>query len=211
MAKINMNSRYQTKRLFVGIGVARPYGQQLTHQLRAWRQAQPPQTKFELPASGHRKNTIHHAGDSLEGDEVIAPENYHVTLCYLGRVCASTLMPRIDTFMAIDMPTSFTLSFDAIEVFEDASSQIVAATCRPNTDLNALHQTVNAALEHPEQGYDFKPHITLMRAHTLLTHVNPVQLSNPAPLPVTSIHLYSSTTDKRIKRYEPIASNRLPD
>ena len=99
------------------------------------------------------------------GGRLVAPENLHLTMAFLGMQPAQ-LLPAISTVLDRLALPEMTLQVDCYGYFPRARIAW-AGMSRPPAALIALHEDLSAALRQCGVGYDkpsvFRPHITLMR------------------------------------------------
>lgn len=144
------------------------------------------------------------------------PENYHLTLSFLGEVPPERLEDArhaLSAFAARFPAPRITLG--DLSYFKDASNAILIRTAESPDDLPAMRDTLNALLDAhslPHTDGPFSPHVTLVR-HADLTACAPSALScGQVRFVPACAALYLSARDAdNILRYTPLfAADFLP-
>ncbi len=131
----------------------------------------------------------------------MAPENFHVTLLFLGAVPDDRLADVLDAASRV-AAGSFALAFDALTVFARARVLCLTNSAPPPRELLSLYEQLRhtlQALGFKPAREDFRPHITLARDVTRRRCV-----SQPPHLGwrCTEFSLVQSTPEARGSRYE---------
>lgn len=102
----------------------------------------------------------------VPGARWVRPENFHVTLRFIGDIDEG-LAEDVDTALSRIAAPSFTLEVSGIGQFgKDFKTRALWAGIAPNAALNQLQARVEAAVTGaglPAETRKFKPHITLGR------------------------------------------------
>ena len=138
------------------------------------------------------------------------PENYHMTLAFLGEATEKQLEQAKDALFAFAarFPAP-SLTLDALSYFRQAPNAILIRSVTSPDDLAAIHEMLLSLLSAyglPHTDGPFSPHVTLAR-HADLTqadlgalHTAPVSFIAPEAL------LYLSARDESgVLRYTPLA------
>ena len=94
---------------------------------------------------------------------VVAPENLHLTLCFLGELNGPTLEEAHHAFKAIDA-TPFALSLNGVGVFGGAKPRLVYAGVTESVPLRRLQAKIETAARTVGISVErrrFVPHVTL--------------------------------------------------
>lgn len=138
------------------------------------------------------------------------PENYHMTLAFLGAVPEERLEDASHalTRFAARFPAP-RLSLCGLSYFRQPSNAILIRCVRSPDDLCAMHNALLSLLEEyalPHTDGPFSPHVTLAR-HADVSSVNMAKLSVP-PVSFCAMEavLYLSARDEMdTLRYTPLA------
>jgi 2'-5' RNA ligase len=118
---------------------------------------------LEIPDEVAQRLTMLRGG--LEGARWVEPENYHITLRFIGDVDGDTASCFSQALGEIDA-SAFSISLDGVGSFGRGKPRAVWARVTPSERLNALrHAHERAALSaglEPETR-NFLPHVTLAR------------------------------------------------
>lgn len=138
----------------------------------------------------------------LERVRWVEPENFHLTLRFVGEVDDGTADDLDASLTGLTAP-SFSLGLSGIGHFEKRGHpSAVWAGVAPNPALNALQQRVEAATRRaglPAEGRKFRPHVTLARFRgdvssvavaRWIERVTPFRIE---AFPVTEMTLFRST------------------
>lgn len=120
-------------------------------------------TAIEIPRSIAERLTMLRAG--LSGARWIDPENYHLTLRFIGDVDGATARDFIHALGEVDSPP-FDLNLDGLGSFGGRKPRTVFAGVGPSTALETLQRANERAARKaglPPEGRNFKPHVTLAR------------------------------------------------
>lgn len=135
----------------------------------------------------------------LPGARWIDPENYHVTLRFIGDV-ELPIAREIAATLAQVGRAPFTLRITGLASFGGRKPRALIATVEPNaplTDLQAEHERLMQRLGLPAEGRKFTPHVTLARLRDVSSHAVAELLTlrgyfAPLTVPVARFVLYSS-------------------
>jgi 2'-5' RNA ligase len=175
-------------RLFVGIGLDR----ELTERLEAL-------------AAG------------LPGARWIDPENFHVTLRFIGEV-EEGLAREIDEILASLAMPGFALTLEGLGTFGKRQPHTLWAGVARDPALVRLHTKIEAALVHQgglePEARKFQPHVTLARlTDTPVPRLQSFIAGNSpfraGPQRVAHFTLYRSLLGRDGARYEPLADYPL--
>ena len=135
----------------------------------------------------------------LSGARWISPENYHITLRFIGDIDEATAHEIYLALGRIER-TAFTLTFDGITVFGGDRPRALVAKLAPTpalSELQAEHERLLRRLGFAAETRKFTPHVTLAR----LRDTSPFELANylsmithvpRIPFDVTSFEVFSS-------------------
>jgi 2'-5' RNA ligase len=118
---------------------------------------------IEIPRSIAARLTMFRAG--LNGARWIDPENYHLTLRFIGDVDGATARDFTHALSGIEVPP-FDLRLDGLGSFGGRKPRAIFAALAPSEELEALHRANERAARAaglPPEGRNFKPHVTLAR------------------------------------------------
>jgi len=135
----------------------------------------------------------------LHGARWIDPENYHVTLRFIGDIEAPVAREIAATLAQIDR-ASFTLRITGLASFGGRKPRALIATAEPDApllELQAEHERLMRRLGLPAEGRKFTPHVTLARLRDTSSLAVAEWLSQrgyfaPLTVPVSRFVLYSS-------------------
>jgi len=158
--------------------------------------------------------------DDLRDGTPVAPENFHVTLCFLDDQAEHILQALHDALTEIDLP-AFQLDIAGADVFGGSKPRMLWAGVTPSDPLSRLRTHVRTAAT--SAGIDlrrekFKPHITLARFRRDLRPETSERLARflthharfTAPtVTVTSFTLYRSTLTETGPIYDSLADYSL--
>jgi 2'-5' RNA ligase len=102
---------------------------------------------------------------ALPGARWIDPENYHLTLRFLGEVDGATARDLIQALGEIDA-RPFEVRFDRLETFGGDRPRAIYAGLAPSPELKALqraHERVAREVGLPPEPRNYTPHVTLAR------------------------------------------------
>ena len=120
-------------------------------------------TGIELPAGVATSLSLLRGG--LPGARWIDPENYHVTLRFVGDTDTRTAAEFADALARIDR-AAFTMSIEGLGALGTRRPHAVVArvaASRPLVDLQAEHERLIQRIGLPAEGRKFTPHVTLAR------------------------------------------------
>ena len=118
---------------------------------------------IEIPANIAQRLSMLRSG--LAGARWIDPENYHLTLRFIGDVDGPTAHDFAQALNEIDMPP-FTLRLDGLGSFGGRKPRAIFAQLAPSEALGALHRAHDRAAREagvPPEGRNYTPHVTLAR------------------------------------------------
>jgi len=118
---------------------------------------------IEIPASVARRLTLVRA--SLTGARWIDPENYHVTLRFLGDVDGTTARDFAHSLGDI-AASPFELRLDALGSFGGRKPRAIFAAIAPSNALESLqraHERAARAAGLPPEPRNYTPHVTVAR------------------------------------------------
>ena len=118
---------------------------------------------IEIPSRIAERFTLLRAG--LSGARWIDPENYHVTLRFIGDVDGATARDFTHALGEIDA-APFELRLNGLGSFGGRKPRAIFAEVAPSEALEALRRANERAAREaglPPEGRNFKPHVTLAR------------------------------------------------
>ena len=135
----------------------------------------------------------------LHGARWIDPENYHVTLRFIGDIEAPVAREIAATLAQVDR-AAFTLRITGLSSFGGRKPRALIATVEPEApllELQAEHERLMRRLGLPAEGRKFTPHVTLARLRDTSSLAVAEWLSQrgyfaPLTVPVSRFVLYSS-------------------
>jgi 2'-5' RNA ligase len=120
-------------------------------------------TGLEIPAAVGSELSMLRGG--LPGARWIDPENYHVTLRFIGDV-DDVVAQEVASMLGVVRRTEFELRFDALTSFGGRRPRALVATLGPTQalmDLQAEHERLMRRVGLDAEGRKFTPHVTLAR------------------------------------------------
>jgi 2'-5' RNA ligase len=152
---------------------------------------------IEIPEHIAERLTSLRAG--LSGARWIDPENYHLTLRFIGDVDGATARDFTQALGEIDAEP-FELRLDGLGSFGGRKPRAIFANVAPSPALEALHRANERAAREaglPPEGRNFKPHVTLARlrgarADAVAAYLERQGVVLAQPFLVTRFVLYSS-------------------
>ncbi|MCC6889814.1 MAG: RNA 2',3'-cyclic phosphodiesterase [Hyphomicrobiales bacterium] len=154
-------------------------------------------TGLEIPEYVSRSLALLRGG--LPGARWIDPENYHVTLRFIGDV-DDQVAREIDSLLARVRRTPFELRFDALSSFGGRRPRAVIATLAPTPalmELQAEHERLLQRIGRAPEGRKYTPHVTLARLRDTSSRQVADYLAlrariEPLPFTVSRFVLFSS-------------------
>ena len=152
---------------------------------------------IEIPSRIAERLTVLRFG--LSGARWIDPENYHVTLRFIGDVDGATARDFTHALGEIDA-APFELRLNGLGSFGGRKPRAIFAEVAPSGALEALRRANERAAREaglPPEGRNFKPHVTLARLRGARADAVAAYLERqggvaPEPFPVSRFVLYSS-------------------
>ncbi len=151
----------------------------------------------EIPGSVAERLTLLRAG--LSGARWIDPENYHLTLRFIGDVDGATAR---DFTLSLSKIASapFELSLNGLGSFGGGTPRAIFAGIAPSEGLEALRRANERAAREaglPPEGRNYKPHVTIARlrgarADAVAAYLERQGGIGPGTFTVTRFVLYSS-------------------
>jgi RNA 2',3'-cyclic 3'-phosphodiesterase len=120
-------------------------------------------TGLEIPIPIGRDLSTLRGG--LPGARWIDPENYHVTLRFVGDV-DDVVAHEVASMLGMVRRTEFELRFEALSAFGGRRPRALVATLAPTQalmDLQAEHERLMRRVGLDAEGRKFTPHVTLAR------------------------------------------------
>lgn len=152
---------------------------------------------IEMPRRIAERLTTLRSG--LSGARWIDPENYHLTLRFIGDVDGATARDFTNALGEIDLPP-FDLKLNGLGSFGGKKPRILFVEIEPSPALDALQRATERAARKaglPPEGRNFKPHVTLARLRgarpdTVATYLERQGGVRAEPFTVNRFVLYSS-------------------
>jgi 2'-5' RNA ligase len=151
------------------------------------------------------------AGGGLPGARWVPPDNYHMTLRFIGETPFHRA-EEIDTALASLRARGFALTLSGVGTFtKGGRSTALWVGVERNPQLDHLQTKIETALQRcgldPERRR-FQPHVTLARLDNvpegkLVSYVQAHNLFRADPLPVEHFTLFSSLLGKEASVYTP--------
>jgi 2'-5' RNA ligase len=154
-------------------------------------------TGLEIPDDVRQSLSMLRGG--LPGARWIDPENYHVTLRFIGDVDDAVAREIASILGQVRRPT-FELRLDGVSSFGGRRPRAVIATLAPTPallDLQAEHERMMQRVGLEPEGRKYKPHVTLARlrdsSNRQVAEYLSLRASLPTmPFPVSRFVLFSS-------------------
>lgn len=151
----------------------------------------------EIPRSVVERLVMFRSG--LSGARWIDPENYHLTLRFIGDVDGATARDFMHALGKIEMPP-FELRLNGLDSFGGKKPRTLFAGLAPSESLQILQAATERAAREvglPPEGRNFKPHVTLARlrgarASVVATYLHRGGSVVVEPFTVSRFVLYSS-------------------
>jgi len=162
---------------------------------------------IDLPWS--LKQRLSHLAGGLPGTRWIAPENYHLTLRFIGELPPHRA-EEVDLALAALRARRFTLSLSGVGTFAKGGRiTSIWVGAERNPSLDHLQGKIETALQRAGLEPDrrrFAPHVTLARIDTvaearLAAWVQAHNLFRSEPVPVEHFTLFSSRLGKEQSVY----------
>jgi 2'-5' RNA ligase len=154
-------------------------------------------TGLEIPEEvGHELSLLR---GGLPGARWIDPENYHVTLRFIGDV-DDMVAHEVASMLGMVRRTPFELRFAALSSFGGRRPRALIATLAPTQallDLQAEHERVMRRIGLDAEGRKFTPHVTLARlretsSRDVADYLSTRSLIGMLPIRVSRFVLFSS-------------------
>ncbi len=135
----------------------------------------------------------------IHGARWISPENYHLTLRFIGDIDERTANEAAGMFDFVERP-AFTITLTGLDHFGGKKPRAIFASVQPSPaliELQAEHERMMQRIGLPVEGRRFTPHITLAR----LRDASVIEVADylasrggfrPISFPVSRFVLYSS-------------------
>ena len=151
----------------------------------------------EIPKSVAERLTMLRAG--LTGARWIDPENYHLTLRFIGDVDGATARD-FESALGEIVVAPFELEVTGLGSFGGGKPRAIFAGIGPSQGLDALRRANERAAREaglPPEGRNYKPHVTLARlkgarAEAVAAYLQRQGGIGPEPFTVSRFVLYSS-------------------
>lgn len=142
------------------------------------------------------------------------PENYHVTLAFLGDTSERDVQCAMDALdKACEQSAAVPIECNGLGKFGKARDATLWLGLRPNDSLVQLTENVRAALTKRDIAFDdkpFKAHVTLARRANIPKGALP-ELPFPQHDYAHTVTLFKSELDSSGARYFPLYSVRLKE
>jgi 2'-5' RNA ligase len=135
----------------------------------------------------------------VPGARWIDPQNYHMTLRFIGDVDGATARDVLQILGGVRR-APFDIVFDRLDQFGGKKPRAIFAGAAPNPaliELQAEHERLLQRLGLPPEQRKFSPHVTLARlrdtnAHQVADYLSGRALFRSPPFPVSRFVLFSS-------------------
>lgn len=120
-------------------------------------------TALEVPERVGRELSLVRGG--LAGARWVDPENYHVTLRFLGDIDGALAREVAAALDEVSRP-ALDISIEGLDAFGGARPRALIARVSPSpalTELQAEHERIMRRAGLPAEGRKFAPHVTLAR------------------------------------------------
>jgi 2'-5' RNA ligase len=152
------------------------------------------------------------AGQEFPG-RVVPPENWHLTLIFLGDTSPDTLERLKLELRSEDLGKRTVITFAGLGAFPRAAraSVVWLGVTEGSEAICEVHAGVQAAVRRagiPAEGRAFVPHLTLSRVHPprdVRRLIRRPLVFDRWPMPVNSVVLFRSTLGNGPARYEELA------
>ena len=152
---------------------------------------------IEIPRSVAERLTVLRAG--LTGARWVDPENYHLTLRFIGDVDGATARDFTAALGEI-VAAPFELEVSGLSSFGGGRPRAIFAGIAPSQGLEVLQRANERAAREaglPQEGRNYKPHVTLARlkgarAEAVAAYLERQGDIGPEPFTVSRFVLYSS-------------------
>ena len=162
-----------------------------------------------LPIDDGLRDQLADLAGGIPGARWVPPENYHLTLRFIGEV-ENVLADELDQALSTIRARPFELTLRGVDVFEKAGRiHALYVGVERNERLLHLQSKVETALQRaglPPERKRFAPHVTLARTDKaapdkLISFVQAHNLFRAPPQPISHFCLYSSRLGKEQAHY----------
>lgn len=169
-----------------------------------------PRLFVALPIPEGLREQLADLAGGIPGARWVPPENYHLTLRFIGEV-EGWQADEVDEALSALRARPFTLNLTGIGIFEKAGRlQSLHVRVERSEPLVHLQSKVETALQRaglPPERRRFAPHVTLARTDKaepdkLIAFVQAHNLFRADPVPVDHFSLFSSRLGKEQAHYE---------
>ncbi len=169
---------------------------------------------LELPEIVADALTVLQSG--IDGARWVKPENFHLTLAFIGKTDRHGFSAALDALAGISAP-AFEMRLSGVGVFGDKKPHAVWAGVASSPELMHLQAKVETALRRADFALEkrkFKPHVTLAYLKNTSQEAAALYaaqhgLFSCGPFPVDAMHLYSSELGNDSAHYAIEASYAL--
>ena len=173
-----------------------------------------------VPVPGEVRATLEAAQAGLPAGRPVAPENFHVTLVFLGEHPEPVIEDLHLALEALSAPR-FALTLNGVGLFGGGSPRLMHAAVEPEPELKHLRRKAaraarEAGIEVPSK--KFTPHVTLARFPKEMPAEDIAAIHGfvarrmhlkAGPFPVERFALYRSTLGRNGAIYEELADYPL--
>lgn len=154
-------------------------------------------TGIEIPSSVAQGLSLLRGG--IPGARWIDPENYHMTLRFIGDVDGTTARDVMQILGNVRR-APFQVTLDRLDQFGGKKPRAIFAGAGPNPaliELQAEHERLLQRIGLPPEQRKYSPHVTLARlrdtsAHHVADYLSSRALFRTPPFPVSRFVLFSS-------------------
>ncbi len=179
-------------------------------------------TFVAIPLPAEVRETLHAATQAMRRERALRevrwlpPDNYHLTLAFLGPMPASSVAGLCDTLSALARHAAPHLRLTRLEPFPTQRPHVVAAMVTGDDALDTLHQALREALTTLGVAVESRPlvpHITVARSRRSARGRRPLKPFEPVAVEAAwwgdTLSLYQSEAADGGVRYTALCTVEL--